>query len=98
MGKTINIKTGFNLFGVTNIPREVSQLQKSFSIRAEKTPRNGITRYKVACNWVDYRLKAKPENVDGIKKMVLYVLKKEGTPVTQEQAREQEQLKQYLLL
>lgn len=99
LGRVLNIKNGFSLFGVTNIPREVSRsVEKDFGVGLNRRPRTGKTRFGVGCSWFDYRLQARPENIPGIKKMVEYILKIEGEPKTNEQARDQERIKKYLSL
>lgn len=98
-GQTLSIKNGFTLFGVTNIPREIGrQVERDFGVKCDREPQTGVSRYGFPQHWFHYNLKAKPENVEGIKKMVDYVLKIEGEPKTQDQAREQERIKKLLLL
>jgi hypothetical protein len=73
-GKTINIKNGFSLFGLTNVPREVSrQIERPFGVRVTRIPREGKSRYGQSCTWYDYKLDLSEENRDGIKAMIDYV-------------------------
>jgi hypothetical protein len=57
-GHTLNIKSAFRLFGVTNLPREIGRLiERRFHIRVNRQWHCGLTRYNIPCNWVDYSLK-----------------------------------------
>ena len=78
-GKVINIKNGFTLFGLTNVPREVGRsVERAFNVEVSRTPMDGTTRYGQSCNWVDYRLNRTEYNQDGIKKMKEYVAAEVG--------------------
>jgi hypothetical protein len=80
-GKTINIKNGFSLFGVTNVPREVSrQVEKPFGVTVTRIPREGKSRYGQTCVWYDYKLDVNEQNAEGIKKMLDYVLSQRKEP------------------
>lgn len=73
-GHTINIKNGFTLFGLTNIPREISrQIERPFGVTITRIPREGVSRYSQCVTWYDYRLDITEENKEGIKAMVDYV-------------------------
>lgn len=92
-GKVLNIKNGFNLFGITNIPREISRMiERPFNVQVSRTKREGKSRYGQSVCWFDYRLNKTEYNAEGIKKMEEYV--KEQTPKIQNNnQRKTEQLK-----
>lgn len=99
LGKTINIKTGFEMFGITNVPREISLLIRKEGILISKTKKEGESRWKVPVMWFEYKLNPLLEcNKEPVKKLAKYVLEKEGPPKTNEQAREQERIKRLLSL
>lgn len=84
-GKIVNIKNGFHLFGITNIPREIGRSierdgkvtknpnDSGFGVEVTRTEMDGETRYGQPCCWVDYRLHRTEANQEGIKKMKDYV-------------------------
>jgi len=73
-GKTVNIKNGFELFSITNVPREIGRsVERSFNVKVDRTPREGISRYKQPCVWVDYKLLKTEENKKGIELMRAYL-------------------------
>lgn len=83
-GKVVNIKNGFHLFGITNIPREIGRCierlpdgkgSNGFGVEVSRTDRQGETRYGTTCIWVDYRLNRTEYNQEGIKRMKEYVAK-----------------------
>lgn len=79
-GRVINIKRGFYLFGVTNLPREIGRcIEKKFKIRLERKWRDGYTRYGIHCRWMDYWLKRKKMNTAARKRMRLYVRAKKDS-------------------
>lgn len=79
IGETLSIKTAFNLFGVTNLPREVSrQIEKPFNIKLIRTQREGKTKYGIPCTWFEYRLKRTEENKPGIELMQAYIKEQEN--------------------
>lgn len=74
-GKILNIKNGFNLLGITNIPREIGRsIEREFGVVVNRFPEQGVTRYGQVCNWVNYRLPRISQNAEGIAKMKAYVL------------------------
>lgn len=77
-GKVINIKTCFNLIGLTNAPRELSRMienpKTGFGVTITRTPRSGKTRYGTSCTWYDYKLEHTEANANGIEKMAKYLL------------------------
>lgn len=98
-GEVISIKTGFTDFGVTNIPREIPRaIERPFDVKVSRTRMTGKSRWSVPVSWTNYRLNMTEYNFAGVKKMVEYVLKQEGTPKTERQARDQDKLKQLLKL
>lgn len=84
-GRVVNIKNGFTLFGITNIPREIGRSierdpiitnnsnDSGFNVIVSRTERTGITRYEQTCNWTDYRLNFTEYNKAGIERMKKYV-------------------------
>ena len=81
-GETLSIKTAFNLFGITNLPREVSrQIEKPFGIRITRTQREGKTKYNVPCSWFEYKLLKTEENKPGIELMREYIREQENKTV-----------------
>lgn len=75
-GDVINIKTCFNLIGLTNCPREISRMvEQPFNVVVSRTRMEGQSRYGQAVSWIDYRLNKSDHNLEGIKKMVEYLLK-----------------------
>lgn len=74
-GKVVNIKNGFNWFGITNVPREIGRsIERYFHVEVSRTSREGTTKYKQPCTWTDYRLNRTEYNREGIEKMKAYVL------------------------
>jgi len=85
-GRIVSIKTGFDDFGITNIPREIGRAierprskgqpnDHGFGVRVSRVRRFGKSRYKVACTWMEYRLNKTTYNEAGIQKMIAYVKK-----------------------
>lgn len=76
-GETLSIKTAFDRFGVTNLPREIGRsVERKFGVYISKYHCSGKSRYGVPCSWHQYRLNPLIErNSDGIKKMREYVAK-----------------------
>jgi len=82
-GRVINIKNGFELFGITNIPREIGRAiertrkqdgkSNGFGVQVSRDPRTGKTSYGEECCWVDYRLNFVDYNQPGIELMRQYV-------------------------
>lgn len=73
-GKTVNIKNGFELFSITNVPREIGRsVERYFNVKIHRTPREGVSRYKQPCVWVDYKLLKTEENKKGIELMRAYI-------------------------
>ena len=47
-GRVITIKTGFNEFGVTNLPREISRMiEKEFKVKVSKDRATDLSRWGV---------------------------------------------------
>lgn len=91
-GMVVNIKNGFHLFGITNIPREIGRSierdgsvtgnpnDNGFGVEVSRTEQNGVSRYGQKCEWTDYRLNRTEYNIKGIQKMKEYVAEQmEGT-------------------
>lgn len=88
LGKVVSIRTGFLNYGITNVPREIGRsVERAFDVKCERIPREGKTRFDVACHWIDYSIKASAENIKGLLEMARYVLKEIGEAKTNEQER-----------
>lgn len=100
-GKVINIKTGFSLFGVSNVPREIGRsVERKFGVRIDRTPREGESRYGQHVTWYDYKLnKSLPENKEGVAAMRLYLAENMGEyrPKTKEPQKAENDLLSELL-
>ena len=77
-GKVLSIKNGFDLFGVTNIPREIGRSIEreedgGFGVQVSRVERNGFSRYGQPVRWMEYRLNRTDYNKEGIEKMKAYV-------------------------
>lgn len=89
-GKVLNIKNGFYLFGITNVPREIGRsVERSFDVRVSRKQMEGQSRYGLPCIWVDYFLEPSDENKEGIKKMMDYVKANKHEPKTDKEAKKQ---------
>lgn len=75
-GDVLTIKDAFNLFGVTNLPRELGRsIERKFGLKISKIRRKGNSRYGVSCTWFEYHLNWTEYNLEGIKRMREYVNK-----------------------
>lgn len=74
-GKILTIKTAFNDFGVTNLPREIGRsIERKFGVHISKVQASGKTKYGLPCVWYQYRLnRTILDNKEGIEKMYKYV-------------------------
>lgn len=74
-GEILSIKTAFDRFGVSNLPREVGRsVERKFGVHISKVRCDGKSRFGVPCSWFEYRLnKTIEENKIGIEKMRQYV-------------------------
>lgn len=89
-GQVVNIKNGFELFGITNVPREIGRsVEREFGVTVSRTNMDGQSRYGQAVTWVNYRLNRTDYNAEGIQKMTEYVQSQMSNPKTQ---REQQAL------
>lgn len=78
-GQVLNIKNGFDLLSITNIPREIGRsIERSFGVKVTRKHRESKSRYGQYCTWVDYTLVYKKGNLRGIKKMKNYVTEQTG--------------------
>lgn len=94
-GRVLNIKNGFDLLGITNIPREIGRsVERSFGVQVSRVQRDGSSRYGQKVVWVDYRLNHTEYNKEGIEKMRAYVKDQvESTPIkTDKQLKTMKQL------
>lgn len=79
-GRVLNIKNGFTLLGITNIPREIGRCiedekRYGFGVIVSRTERKGTSQYGQPVEWTDYRLNYTEYNKPGIEKMKEYVRK-----------------------
>jgi hypothetical protein len=76
-GETLSIMDGFKKFGITNLPREISRgVERTFSVKVVRVPKNRKTRYGTSCNYYEYNLNARDvANKKGVNMMKEYVRK-----------------------
>jgi len=74
-GEILTIKTAFEDFGVSNLPREASRsIEQKFGIRLSKIRVSGKTRYGIPVSFNQYRLnKSDPQNQKGIELLKKYI-------------------------
>jgi len=73
-GRVLSIKTAFNEFGITNLPRECGRLiERKFNVKLSRVRKEGKSKYGVACYWFEYRLPHTPYNEEGRQKMLDYI-------------------------
>jgi hypothetical protein len=73
-GETVSIRTGFDRFGMTNIPREIGRcVERRFGVSVHKKPTHFVSRYGHHGEYFRYTLLNTPENKEGRKKMKTYV-------------------------
>lgn len=78
-GKVLNIKNGFTLLSITNIPREIGRsIERCFNVKVTRTPREGTSKYGQPCVWVDYKLEKTELNKSGVAKMREYLAENMG--------------------
>jgi len=78
-GRTVNIKNGFELLAISNVPREIGRsIVRSFDVEITKIEREGTSRYGQRCVWVDYKLLKTESNKVGIAKMRQYLSENMG--------------------
>jgi len=83
-GRVINIKNGFHLLGITNVPREIGRCiedekRNGFGVIVSRVERKGTSQYGQPVEWTDYRLNFTEYNRPGIEKMKEYVRKEMAT-------------------
>lgn len=77
-GKTVSIMTAYQLFGISNISRELRRLiEIPYNLTLTRTQKEGRTKYGSYCQWLEYRLAYNKINEPGIKKLKQVVSKKE---------------------
>ena len=98
-GQVVNIKNGFELFGITNVPREIGRsVERRFGVVVSRTQMQGKSRHGQECIWVNYRLNRTEYNQEGIEKMISYVQSQLSNPKTSSQQKDAKLLKQLTLL
>ena len=76
-GNVVSIMDGFKLFGITNVPREISRaIEQPFNVIVSRTPKKFKSRYGRKGEYYEYRLNYTDYNKEGIKKMKEYVKEK----------------------
>ncbi len=66
----LSIKTAFNQFGVTNLPREIGRsIERKFNVEVKKKRIIGESRYGVQSTWFEYRLVKSKNSPESIEKM-----------------------------
>lgn len=83
-GRVLNIKNGFELLGITNIPREIGRSIEreedgGFGVIVSRTHMEGKSRYGQPCTWTNYRLNKSAHNLPGIEKMKAYIKEQMGS-------------------
>lgn len=90
-GRVLTIKTAFNEFGITNLPRECGRLiERKFNVQLARVKKEGKSKYGVPCYWYEYRLPTTSYNEIGRAKMIEYI--KAHTP-SEIDARTESELK-----
>ena len=73
-GKSVSIQTGYNLFGISNISREIRRLiEQPFGIELTRKKMEGKTKYGNYCTWHEYSLTRSKITAKAIKKMIDFV-------------------------
>jgi len=73
-GRVLTIKTAFNEFGITNLPRECGRLiERKFGVKLSRVRKEGESKFGVDCYWFEYRLPQTPYNEEGRIKMLQYI-------------------------
>ena len=93
-GTVLNIKSGFEILGITNLPREVSRsIEKPFGVEVSRTRRDGQNRFGQPVYWFEYRLNQTEYNKEGIEKMKQYVRDHFPEPRTTNEKKQYQQAK-----
>lgn len=88
-GKTVSIKTGFNDYGITNIPREISRaVEQRFGVVVDKQRKKDKTKYGFPVTWFEYKLIRSRQPKEALEKIYAYIdewmikptIKKSGKP------------------
>lgn len=74
-GEHLSIKTAFDRFGVTNLPRELGRsVKRKFNVHISHVQKEGKSRFNVPCTWFEYWLNPLiEENAEGVEAMKKYV-------------------------
>lgn len=74
--KTVSIKTGFNQFGITNVPREIGRsVERKFGVKVDKKRIDYKTQYGIHGYYYEYRLNKSKQNRDNVKKIYDFISK-----------------------
>ena len=98
-GKVLSIKNGFELFGITNLPREIGRSIErkedgGFGVSVSRVERMGVSRYGQTVRWMEYRLNRTDYNKEGIELMKAYVkeqMESNPPPKTTKEVKESRQ-------
>lgn len=73
-GKTVSIKTGFNAYGITNIPREISRaVEKRFGVKCEKKKIVYKSKYGLGGYYFEYKLLRNNQKKESLNLMYSYI-------------------------
>lgn len=73
-GEVLSIKTAFDMFGCSNVPREMGRsIERKFGVKVSRTPKKFKSRYGRSGVFFQYRLNKTAYNRDGIIKMREYI-------------------------
>ena len=93
-GRVLTIKTAFQEFGITNLPRECGRaIERKFDVRLSRVRKEGKSKYGVPCTWYEYRLPNTEYNKLGRAKMIEYC---KSQIQSTDQCKTEKQLKQVI--
>lgn len=73
-GEVLTIMDGFNLFGCSNLPRELSRsVEQKFGVTISRVKKDFTSRYGHKGIYYEYRLNQSEHNMEGIEKMKAYI-------------------------
>lgn len=87
-GNVVTIMNAFQLFGITNAPRECGRaIERKFDVRLDRTTVPFESRYGQKGTYVEYRLMFTDFNKPGIEKMRQYISEIENKEFTKKVKR-----------
>lgn len=79
-GKKLSIKTAFNDYGVTNLPREIGRsVVRKFNVSVDKQPTKFKSRYGHTGEYYRYSLQQSKKNRPGISAIKKYIKEQQNT-------------------